>query len=237
MWDHKAWMDFLARVRQKGVEISENMQSKLGDLLEAMKEYHTPVSSTEDIEKAMSSVFNESVGFIKRQKGVWGHAEWEEFVKIMQQNARTWSEGTEAYVGGVPESLKSFYTLSPAATVQEPPPAAPTASSPTSRSASERRKPNKRDDLTAIAELGPTLAKKLNQEGIVSYAQLAERSDMDIAEWKGSARRRSLRSADRFSDRAMSLGLGQVKTPDSRSSALLVRVTSLDHRFRSSAIL
>jgi predicted flap endonuclease-1-like 5' DNA nuclease len=173
-WDHKAWMDFLARVQQKGVEISDDMQSKLSELLEAMKEYHTAVSSTEDIEKAMSNVFNESVGFIKWQKGVWGHAEWEDFVKTMQQNARTWSEGTEAYLGGVLESLKAFYALSPAATVQKSAPDVPTASSPTSRPASARSRPSKRDDLTAIVGLGPALAKKLNQAGIVSYSQLAE---------------------------------------------------------------
>ncbi len=124
-WDHKAWMDFLSRVQQKGVEISEDMQSKLGDLLEAMKEYHTAVSSTDDIEQAMSTVFNESVAFIKRQKGVWGHAEWEDFVKTMQQNTRTWSEGTEAYLGGVLESLKVFYALSPAAPVKKSAPAVP----------------------------------------------------------------------------------------------------------------
>jgi len=60
MWDHKAWMDFLSRVQQKGVAVSEDMQSKLGDLLEAMKDYHTAVSSTDDIEQAMSTVFNDS---------------------------------------------------------------------------------------------------------------------------------------------------------------------------------
>ena len=122
MWDHRAWMDFLANVQQKGVEISEEMQSKLGDLLEAMKEYHTAVSSTEDIEQAMSTVFNESVAFINRQKGVWGHAEWEDFVKTIQQNSRTWSEGMEAYLGGVLESLKAFYALSAAAEKLVPPP-------------------------------------------------------------------------------------------------------------------
>jgi len=131
MWDHTAWMDFLSRVQQKNVDISEDMQSKLGDLLEAMKEYHTAVTSTEDIEKAMRTVFDESVAFIKRQKGVWGHAEWEDFVKTIQQNTRTWSEGTEAYLGGVVESLKAFYELSPTAPAQESAPAAPKSSSPT----------------------------------------------------------------------------------------------------------
>jgi hypothetical protein len=51
---------------------------------------------------------------------------------------------------------------------------------------------------------------------------------MDIAERNGSLLRRSLRSADRFSDRAISAGSDQVKTPDSRSSASLVLETSRD---------
>jgi len=120
MWDHRAWMSFLSHVQRKGLEISEDMQSKLGDLLEAMKEYHTAVSSTEEVEKAMSIVFNESVAFIRRQKGVWGHSEWEDFLKTVKQNSGVWSEGMETYLGGVLESLKGFYTLSTTAPNQEP---------------------------------------------------------------------------------------------------------------------
>ena len=41
----------------------------------------------------------------------------------------------------------------------------------------------------------------------------------------GSFLRRLLRSAERFSERAMSEGARLVKTPDSRSNALLIRVT------------
>lgn len=130
MWDHTAWMDFLSRVQQKEVAISEDMQSKLGDLLEAMKEYHTAVSSTDDIEKAMSTVLNDSVAFINRQKGVWGHAEWEDFVKTVQRNTRTWSEGTEAYLGGVLESLKVLYWLSSGTRFQKTASSSPKESSP-----------------------------------------------------------------------------------------------------------
>lgn len=130
MWDHAAWMDFLSLVQQKGIEITDDMQSMLGDLLEAMKEYHTAVSSTEDVEKAMCTVFDESVAFIKRQEGVWGHIEWEDFLKTMQENTRTWSDGTEAYLGGVMESLKAFYNLCPTASAQESAPATPKSPSP-----------------------------------------------------------------------------------------------------------
>jgi len=123
MWDHNAWVSLLSHLQQKGVEISEQMQPKLGELLEAMKEYHAAVSSTGDIEKAMSTVLNESVAFIQPQKGVWGHAEWEDFVKTMQQSTLTWSKGMESYLGGVLESLKAFYRLSSAAPAKKSEPA------------------------------------------------------------------------------------------------------------------
>jgi len=51
-----------------------------------------------------------------------------------------------------------------------------------------------------------------------------------MADRKGSDLRRVLRSADLRSDLAMRLGSDQVKTPDSRSSAWLSRVTLADHR-------
>jgi len=48
---------------------------------------------------------------------------------------------------------------------------------------------------------------------------------MDMAERKGGDLRRVLLSADFLSDRAIFFGSDQVKTPSSRSSALLSRVT------------
>lgn len=54
--------------------------------------------------------------------------------------------------------------------------------------------------------------------------------NIDMAERKGSDLRRRLASAERFSDRAMALGLSLVNTPGSRSSALLLCITRFDHR-------
>src|SRR5262245_60059195 len=53
---------------------------------------------------------------------------------------------------------------------------------------------------------------------------------IDIAERKGALLRRPLRSAERLSDSATARGLRWVKTPFSRSSALLVRITRADQR-------
>lgn len=53
--------------------------------------------------------------------------------------------------------------------------------------------------------------------------------NIDIAERNGSALRRVLRSADRFNESAIAFGSLFVKTPGSRSSALLYCVTLADH--------
>jgi len=119
LWDHAAWSDFLSNVRTKGFDVSTEMQSSLGELLEAMKRFYSAAASTESVEKAMRSVVSDSVAFVKKQKGVWGHTEWEEFVKTVRQNTIALSEGTTAYLGGVLESMKVFYGLSPIAVAQK----------------------------------------------------------------------------------------------------------------------
>jgi hypothetical protein len=53
--------------------------------------------------------------------------------------------------------------------------------------------------------------------------------NIDIAERNGSALRRVLCSAERLSDRAMAFGSLFMKTPCSKSSALLRCITFADH--------
>jgi hypothetical protein len=53
---------------------------------------------------------------------------------------------------------------------------------------------------------------------------------IDIAERNGALLRLRLRSAERLSESATARGLRWVKTPRSRSSALLLRMTRADQR-------
>jgi predicted flap endonuclease-1-like 5' DNA nuclease len=205
LWDHAAWSEFLSKVRAKGFDISEEMQSHLGELLEAMKRFYAAAASTESVEKAMRTVVDDSVAFVTKHKGVWGHSDWEDFVKTVRQNTVVLSEGTTEYLGGVLESVKLFYGFSPVAVVQKrvsasrakasstPQPAlaaqkketTPAATKVVSEAKPAATKPlpksvGGKDDLTAIGGIGPALAKKLNAAGISSYAQLAALSDADI---------------------------------------------------------
>lgn len=118
--------------------------------------------------------------FIKRRQGVWDHADWEDFLRTTQENAHAWSEGMEAYLGNILEALKPFYALYPAVTVKES--ASGAQSLPAGVGAAASPAPaDKPDDLTAIVGLGPAMARKLHQAGIVSYAQLAALSEPEIA--------------------------------------------------------
>jgi hypothetical protein len=60
---------------------------------------------------------------------------------------------------------------------------------------------------------------------------------IDIAERNESTRRLRLRSAERLSESATALGLAFLKTPSSRSSALLVAVTRADQRRVGAVVL
>jgi len=194
LWDHAAWMDFISGLQVKGFDLSGDMQANLGNLLEAMKRFYTAAAATESVEKAVRTVISDSVTFVKRHQGVWSHSEWEGFVKTVERNTLSLSEGTMVYLGGILESIKVFYTLSPVGRVQKRLSVAPaeTPHAPGSTLAAAEKTetkpaakpppkaPQKRDDLTAIGGIGPALTKKLNEAGISSYAQLAALSDADI---------------------------------------------------------
>lgn len=194
VWDHAGWLDFLARLQTSGIEISTDMERNLGELLEAMKAYQTAVSSTEEIGQAANTIFRNSSDFVKQHQGVWGHADWEDFLQTTQENVHAWSGGMEAYVGNILEALKPFYALHPAVTVE--------ASTSGARSLPARGRDatapsgaaDRPDDLTAIVGLGPAMAKKLRQEGIESYAQLAALSEGEIARIEQDV----IKSAGRF---------------------------------------
>ncbi|MCB2264299.1 MAG: hypothetical protein LGR52_15370 [Candidatus Thiosymbion ectosymbiont of Robbea hypermnestra] len=126
LWDHDAWVDFMSRVRAKGFDISDDMQANLGEMLEAMKQLYTATAATGSVENALKTIVTDSVTFVKRHQGVWGHPEWEDFVKTVERNTLSLSEGTMTYLGGILESLKTFYALSPVSRIQKRPPAART---------------------------------------------------------------------------------------------------------------
>ncbi len=57
--------------------------------------------------------------FVKKQKGVWDHIEWEKFVKDIQQKGVDLTEDTKAYLGGILDAVKKLYSSLPLAAKEE----------------------------------------------------------------------------------------------------------------------
>ncbi len=114
IWDHAAWLDFLAGVQKAGVDLSEEMQSHLGELLEATKRFYGASASVEGVDQAMMTVLRDSGEFMREQRGIWGQAEWEAFTKQIQANSLALTQETTAYLGGILEATRNFYPVSPA---------------------------------------------------------------------------------------------------------------------------
>jgi hypothetical protein len=51
--------------------------------------------------------------FVEKQKGVWDHTHWENFLKDMQKKGLALTEETSQAIGGLLESLKKIYSMHP----------------------------------------------------------------------------------------------------------------------------
>ena len=185
IWDHTSWQNFIADTQKRGYDLTAEMQDNLGVTLEAIKQLYLATISVKGVENAMNGLTTDGMNFVKQNNGLWGHAEWENFVKDIQKNSTNVSDETLAYVGNLVEAFKTLYFEVPAEvikkTVTKDRPKK--ASEKSVKKASEKslkkeeskaKKTQKEsvgkglshDDLTAIRGIGPAIAKKLIAHGI-----------------------------------------------------------------------
>jgi len=183
VWDHAAWLDFFSDMQKQGFQ-PPDLEIRLGDALESMKRFYSAIFSIQRVEKAMTDLTMDSAEFVSKQKGVWGHAEWEAFAEHVNRNTVKLSEETTMYLGGILESLKGFYQISakPVSAAKKTPGKTKGAQATGKTAKKPPEAEHVPDDLTAISGIGPALQKKLNARGLYSYAQIAALSDDNINE-------------------------------------------------------
>ena len=114
VWDHATWMDFVSRVESLGINISEEMETYLGELVEAIRKFHTSILSAEVTMLALNKLVADSAQFIIKQNGVWGPAEWVAYCRTVNTGTIYLSDEMRSYLGGILESIKTcFLTASP----------------------------------------------------------------------------------------------------------------------------
>lgn len=111
VWDHTAWTGFLSEINKMGVDVTAEMKSYLGTLLESMKKYYGVASATDGITTAMTSIAENTVDFIKKTKGEWDQTGWETYLKEIQKKGMELTDETTKYLGTVLETSKDLYFL------------------------------------------------------------------------------------------------------------------------------
>ncbi len=109
VWDHSAWLDFLSRVEQSGINIPQDMQSYLGEIVEAIKQFHAAIVSVQGTMLALDKLALDSAEFIIKHNGMWSRTEWEAYSKSVSKNTIYLSEEMVTYLGGILESMKTYY--------------------------------------------------------------------------------------------------------------------------------
>ncbi len=113
-WDHNTWLEFVTDAQKKGLELNEEMKNTVGTAMDAMKTCYESLTATKGIENAVSDISDHIIKFIKKNKGVWDHAEWEALLKDMQKMGLELNEETMSYVGNVLETAKGLYSTATA---------------------------------------------------------------------------------------------------------------------------
>ncbi len=89
------------------MSLTEESKKTIGSILESLKKlYSTDV-------KLFNEITSSAKNFVEKQKGVWDHAKWEEFLSDIQKKGMSLTEESKKTIGSILESLKKFYQPSP----------------------------------------------------------------------------------------------------------------------------
>lgn len=111
-WSNKQWQDFIAKNKKSGIEITDELQSYLKELVEAMKEFYHATRSTDGVSKALKSAASDTAKFVSEHKGRWTKAERKEFSNRFKSGRESLSEEAKTYLGGILDAAKDIYPAS-----------------------------------------------------------------------------------------------------------------------------
>ncbi len=128
VWEHSEWTAFISDIQKKSGDLTKEMQDYLGLVTESIRKFYSSQTLGKDIsenisssvEKAVSSISEQTTKFIEQTKGVWDHAGWENFLNDIQKKGIQITEDTKSYIGDILESTKKFYASLPLVSTKAP---------------------------------------------------------------------------------------------------------------------
>ncbi len=105
------WSVFIHNLQKEGFDISERIQLNLGLLSESLSALYTPNQPTENIDHIVSVVSRASAAFVKRNKGAWGHWEWETHLAALMDKGVEVTDEYRVHLGNILEVTKGLYFI------------------------------------------------------------------------------------------------------------------------------
>ncbi len=112
VWDHTAWLDFLLDTQKKGIEISDDIKTYFGLIMESMKNLYEASLATQGMEDVTLEIFKETLKFVKKTRGVYDPSEWEAFLKNLLKKNIHLTEESRTYLIKVLRAVIDIYTVS-----------------------------------------------------------------------------------------------------------------------------
>ncbi|MBF0566139.1 MAG: hypothetical protein HQK89_12950 [Nitrospirae bacterium] len=110
VWDYFAWIDFLSEVKNKGIDITDEMRCYISSFLESMKKLYIASTANTGIRNVVMDTSMHVAEFARRTNGGWNTSDTETFINELQKKGIGITEETKHNIVGVIESAKNIYT-------------------------------------------------------------------------------------------------------------------------------
>jgi len=113
VWDHTVWQNFIEGLMKKGYELTDDMKTYTGSVLEVMKKFSNAMSATMGMNQVVTDILGHTVSFMMDTTRVWDQREWGSFLKELKEQGIDLTDEMMNYFEGVIEVAREIYTISP----------------------------------------------------------------------------------------------------------------------------
>jgi tetratricopeptide (TPR) repeat protein len=107
IWGETEWTGFLEDLQAHGVRITNETKENLHAIVKSMTSLYRAATATEEIEVHLSDISHLTYSFIMENKLMWGHNEWQSFVRQVNVAGIDLTKETNDYLGGLAEAMRA----------------------------------------------------------------------------------------------------------------------------------
>jgi hypothetical protein len=111
LWEHNRWLDFLLEMQKKGIDVSDEMKTRFGQVLESMKKVYNTLSGTSEIENIMVEISEHMFRFSKNTENIWSQSQWEILLGTIEKKGIELNDELRVYFMEFILNMNDFYSF------------------------------------------------------------------------------------------------------------------------------